>query len=284
MVNELNMTLRKLILFSALTVLMGVGVVYALSYEFKPSPSSPSTGTLSVSAYYAVKQPDGSYEGSYVQVPVMVTGPESHDGATVTDGNNPLNFTVAPGQYSVSGTYENATPLAVTANVSAGSNVKILLNFASSPPPSPPPTAEGVNDGLDLTMRLDKTEYSLGEPINITLTLTNISNQTATFGLDYSNEFDFQVYNGTNSILYQWSDRWIGVAHPNISWGETLNAGESLSEDISSWQQTCYNTGLSEGVPVLPGTYYIVGQIGPIYYGTNSTIETTPIQVTIAAP
>lgn len=273
MVNELNMTLRKLILFSALTVLMGVSLVYALSYEFKPSPALPSTGTLSVSAYYAVKQPNGSYEGSYVQVPVTVTGPESHNGTTVTDGNNPLNFTVAPGQYSVSGTYENATPLAVTANVSAGSHVKILLNFASSPPPSPPPTVEGVNGKLELTMTLDKTEYTLGEPINITLTITNISNQTITYGYADPNSY-FRVHNETNNDIYNVLETQI---FPDIVVFIPFNAGESLT-DHYVWQQMCNVTPISEGVPVSPRTYYIVGQHG------TSFMETTPIQVTIVAP
>lgn len=141
-------------------------------------------------------------------------------------------------------------------------------------------TVFGVLDGWELNMTLEKTVYSLGEPVNITLILTNISNQTTSFGLGYSNDFDFQVYNGTNNTLYKWSNRWLAVAHPYVILGETLNPGESLCEYVS-WQQTCYNTGLSEGAPVLPGTYYIVGQIGPIYYGTNSTIETTPIQMTI---
>lgn len=279
MVNELNMTFRKLVLFSALTVLLGVGVVYALSYEFEPSPLPPSKGVISVSAYYAVKQPDGSYEGSYVQVPVTVTGPESHDGTTVTDGNNPLNFTVTPGQYSVSGTYGNATPPAVTANVSAGSYVKIVLNFASSPPPSPPPAAEGVNDGLELTIALEKAEYSFGEPMNITLTLTNISNQTTSFDLSPSRkDFDFRVYNSTYSILYQWQDRWGALELP-LEIGETLNPGESLSETLT-WRQTT-----NVGDPVSPGTYYVIGRIGGCsIWNETSTSETTPIQVTIAAP
>jgi hypothetical protein len=136
------MTFKKLILFSALTVLLGVGVVYALSYEFKPSPPSPSTGTLFVLAYYGVKQPDGSYIGSYVQVLVTVIGPENYTGITTTYGwfpsptevGNHLNFTVAPGQYSVSGTYAS-TPQTATVNVSAGSYSVAFLNFGSSPPP-----------------------------------------------------------------------------------------------------------------------------------------------------
>ena len=67
------------------------------------------------------------------------------------------------------------------------------------------PVASGGNGNLELTMTLDKTSYSLGEPVNLTLTITNISNQTINFehtGLD----FDFQVYNGTNNVVYQWSN------------------------------------------------------------------------------
>jgi hypothetical protein len=188
MVNELNLTFRKLILFSVLIVLMGVSLVYALSYEFK---SQNSSQTL--------------------------------------------------------------------------------------------PTTQGVYDGLQLTIALEKAEYSLGEPIDITLTITNISNQTIRFGLDQHNDCDFRVYNDTNNILYKWSNRWIGMFEYAHVFLVTLNAGENQSENLA-WPQTCYNTGLSEGVPVLPGTYYIVGQIGPIYYGTNSTIETTPMQVTIVEP
>ena len=141
-------------------------------------------------------------------------------------------------------------------------------------------TVNGINEQLGLQMTLQKTNYSLGEPINITLTLTNISNQTATIGLSAYNNFDFQVYNDTNSILYQWSNRWIGVAVPQVIVLETLNPGESLSQNFV-WNQTCHNNGLSEGVPISPGIYYIVGQIGSVLSGKNSTIETTPIQITI---
>jgi len=128
------MTFKKFMLFSALTVLLGVGTVYALSCEFKPESPIP-TGTLYVSAIYAVEQPDGSYIGGYVQVLVTVIGPENHTGITTTNPWHPLNFTVAPGQYSVSGTYDSTAPQTVTVNVSAGYFALALLNFGSSPPP-----------------------------------------------------------------------------------------------------------------------------------------------------
>jgi uncharacterized coiled-coil protein SlyX len=138
-------------------------------------------------------------------------------------------------------------------------------------------TAQGIADGFQLTMTLEKTQYSLGEPINITLALTNISNQTVSFWLDYSfSYFRFLVYNSTNSAIY--SSLYNGEPVLPLMVLFTLNAGQSMG-DYFSWEQTIFSP---EGVPVLPGTYYIVGQVGPVQEVYNSTIETTPIQITIS--
>jgi hypothetical protein len=136
------------------------------------------------------------------------------------------------------------------------------------------PMSSGGNGNLELTMTLDKTLYSLGEPVNLTLSITNISNQTINFthtGLD----FDFQVYNDTNNVVYQWSNfqaiaQFIAIV--------PLPAGESMSANFT-WLQTCNFNAQVEGDSVSPGTYYIVGQTGPTY-----GIQTTPIQLTIAKP
>jgi hypothetical protein len=129
------------------------------------------------------------------------------------------------------------------------------------------PVASGVNGNLQLTMVLGKTAYSLGEPVNLTLTITNISNQTINFmhtGLD----FNFRVYNGTNNVVYQWSNfkaiaQFIAIV--------PLHAGESRSANFT-WLQTCNFNASVEGDPVSPGTYNIIGQTGPTY-----GIQTTPI-------
>ena len=136
-------------------------------------------------------------------------------------------------------------------------------------------TAEGVGvnqfAGLELTMTLEKTEYNLGEPINITLAITNISNQTINYTLELWPSVDFRVYNDTNSDLYTWSWSQIGYG----TWSLVpIDAGESLTYRLV-WPQTWNNTPVSEGVPVSPGTYYIVG----LTFG----LQTTPIQVTIVA-
>jgi hypothetical protein len=145
-----------------------------------------------------------------------------------------------------------------------------------------PLTARGDADGLQLTMTLEKTEYSLGEPIKIILKITNISNQTKNFGIGPDvNDFDFHVYNDTDSNIYWYSSRWVGSAIPQYIVFETLNAEESLNCTLI-WQQVFSYRLDSEVFPVSPGTYYIVGRIGPpFFYGKNSTMETTPIQITI---
>ncbi len=176
MVNELNTTFKKVILLSVLTVLAGVGVVYALGYEFKPKNSTQTF-----------------------------------------------------------------------------------------------PTAEGVNEQFKLTMQLEKTNYSLGEPINVTLILTNISNKTITF-FYWAGTFDFLVCNDTNNVIYQWARTQI---FPFVGTDLSLNPQEDVTKAFV-WPQRYgtppFSEG-SEGDPVSPGTYYIVGRAG--------ALQTTPIQVTI---
>jgi hypothetical protein len=141
------------------------------------------------------------------------------------------------------------------------------------------PMAKGVYDGFQLTLTLEKTEYNLSEPINMTLTLTNISNQTASvvFG-DGLSIMGFQVYNSTNSTIYSsyssenYAPNGEIQATIPLQITEPLNAGKSLSTEFS-WQH--------QSSPVLSGTYYIVGQISPINNDEASTIETTPIEMTI---
>ncbi len=138
--------------------------------------------------------------------------------------------------------------------------------------------------GLQLTMTLQKTNYSLGEPVNMTFTITNISNQTILLSQYAAYQFGFIVYNDTNNNIYQTSPNF--PLYPNNPGGLdiipfSLNAEESFTETLV-WGQTCNNTAASEGVPVSPGTYYIVGQTGYIFNMNGLTIETTPLQIVIA--
>jgi hypothetical protein len=146
---------------------------------------------------------------------------------------------------------------------------------------SPTQTSGNETSGLQLTMTLQKTVFRLGEPINVTLTITNITNQTQIFYLGPdSNDFDFHVYNGTNSDIYWHSSIWLGGAIPDIMICIVLNStqpwGNSWTESFV-WQQNMIAPGT-----VSPGTYYIVGRTGPPYFlSENSNWETTPIQIAI---
>jgi hypothetical protein len=128
-----------------------------------------------------------------------------------------------------------------------------------------------VGDGLELTESLAKPVYSLGDPVNVTLKITNITNQTINFthtGMD----FDFIVYNGTGNILYQWS---LGRVFPMFITIEPLLPGENVSETMV-WPQTCNTSSSTNGVLVSPGTYFIVGESNARY-----GLQTAPTQITI---
>ena len=147
----------------------------------------------------------------------------------------------------------------------------------------PPDTAEGVNEqlGLQLTMTLQKTNYSLGEPVNMNFTITNISNQTISlfqYGVGAFDMFEFQVYNDTNNSVWSLIYPVFPIVNPGgpVVTTTRLYSEESLT-GVLVWEQMCNDT---VPVPVSPGTYCIVGQIGPIFM--NGTIETTPIQIVIA--
>ncbi|HYA77809.1 MAG TPA: BsuPI-related putative proteinase inhibitor [Verrucomicrobiae bacterium] len=136
------------------------------------------------------------------------------------------------------------------------------------------PEASGAKGNLELTMTLDKTTYSLGEPVNLTLAITNISDQTINF-TDTGLNFDFQVYNDTNNVVYQYSNF---IAIPQFIAILPLPAGQSISANFT-WLQTCNFSLQVNGDPVAPGTYNIIGETGPTY-----GIQTTLIQLTIENP
>ena len=166
-----------------------------------------------------------------------------------------------------------AYPLEIMGTLQNGSTFNFVVSVTITENSSLA-AASGGNGVLELTMTLEKTTYSLGEPVNLTLTITNITNQTVNYehtGLD----FDFQVYNGTSNEVYQWSNF---IAIPQFIAIVPLPAGASRSDNFT-WSQTCnFNTQV-EGDPVSSGTYSIIGQTGPTY-----GIQTTPIQLTILKP
>jgi hypothetical protein len=144
--------------------------------------------------------------------------------------------------------------------------------------PSALPTATsspyGEDEALVLTLTLQKTTFALGEPVNLTVIVTNISDQTIDFthtGLD----FDFKITNGTSSLVYQWSNFKAFAQFITI---EPLPAGRAFSQNFT-WQQTCNFNLQVDGTAVSPGTYWVTGLTGPSY-----GMQTSPLQITITNP
>jgi hypothetical protein len=159
--------------------------------------------------------------------------------------------------------------------------------------------------GLKLTASLEKSVYRTGEPVNITLAITNISNEEISYVLGRGGDrFEFRVYNSTIDDVYQWSrDKMFpGGEHIILEPGESLAAGQiggvlHLHTPYYLWNQVCNNGkylsrsswSTPEGFLVSPGTYYLVGQTGGItevngkeFLGENLLImETPPIEIAI---
>jgi len=147
---------------------------------------------------------------------------------------------------------------------------------SQTPTSTPPPTplqATSVNGSFELTVSVEKAVYSAGEPVNVTLSITNISKQTVNFthtGMD----FDFLVTNDTDNLVYQWS---IGRAFPMFAMIVPLQPGENMTATYT-WPQTCNANTSTASTLVSPGTYYIVGKTNPIY-----ALETGPVQIMIVS-
>jgi hypothetical protein len=145
-------------------------------------------------------------------------------------------------------------------------------------------TATAVNKavGLELTVQLEKTEYSLGEPVNMTFTLTNISNKTINLVLVSDIAWDYQVLNATNDLMFDYlSDVFTFGA---VGFPVQIAAGQTITARFV-WPQA-YGPipwfdgellGITRITPVPPGTYYITGR----FSNSSFTLQTSPLQIII---
>jgi hypothetical protein len=132
---------------------------------------------------------------------------------------------------------------------------------------------------LELTMTVEKTDYYVGEPVNVTLTVMNTSNQTITFKM-WVRSFDFLVYNDSGYI-YQWTKFGPMPLIPLIIPDTSLDPGENVTR-VLTWPQTCNDSGTSQGTPVSPGAYYIYGYF--VSYDGLYQLETGPVEVNVYQP
>jgi len=154
--------------------------------------------------------------------------------------------------------------------VSAGSNITALSS---------------VTNGLQLSITLtaNKTTYVVGENVEITFAVTNVSNQTLNFiNQNGDSNFNFQVYNSTNNAVYSWE---FG-AYPLDNWNVTLAPNESYTQNLI-WGSDNIFPSMGEQVP--SGAYYIICELGFVanYNPVQTTppnFQTAPLNLTITNP
>ena len=103
-------------------------------------------------------------------------------------------------------------------------------------------------------MRFDidcPSEVKQGEPVTVTLRLTNTSDQVQTaYLMGRPTAFDVEVSNAAGTVIWH---RLAGETVPAILGVRTLAPGEALTFE-GSWRQRDQS-----GRPVPPGVYHIVG-------------------------
>jgi len=136
---------------------------------------------------------------------------------------------------------------------------------------------------LKLTMILNKTTFEVEEPVNFTLVLENIGNETLTIhsGGDH---FSFIVYDKNGSKVYEPDPVWLAVYVPpeHLPPGLALRAQGPWLAWYQQYTPIFRGWGeepLFEYRKAPPGAYQIVGQF--ISHTLNFTIETPTVIITI---
>ena len=132
-------------------------------------------------------------------------------------------------------------------------------------------------DNLTFTVKTDKEEYSMREPVEISLQLSNTGGENITVTTPDSRTHDFIVLNRLWHKRYQLSD---GMGYAQAVTETNIPAGETVYFN-STWNQ---KGKMFTFMPLLfrhqvrPGHYNIVGLI-PEMYAEDEYIACTTIQI-----
>lgn len=150
-------------------------------------------------------------------------------------------------------------------------NAFVPLNFSAQ--------AETTKYPFKLTLALEKTTYKLREPINLTLHLQNIGEQSVLTDL---REFDSIIYDENLNEIYRWSKDHGWIA--NVPPATEIEPWKILNVTYMTWYQSIGFTRVGPGEIeyywAKPGAYYVTGLFYSYYY--NVTLETPAIRITIA--
>jgi len=129
-----------------------------------------------------------------------------------------------------------------------------------------------AEDALLLEMNANKNVITIGEKINITLTLKNVGETNVT--ITYTPPL-FDVYYCTPKGCFRWSD---GMYFIQVVLQFTLKPGENYSDTL---QWDLYQFVNGEHHPPKPRTYYLLGICYPAGIMTPSSIAVTLIELPV---
>lgn len=116
---------------------------------------------------------------------------------------------------------------------------------------------------IKLTMRLDKNTFRLGEEVNVTVIITNISNETIALGYHRPLKTDIAVYNSSSDRIFLYSRTVVtateGVVlflEPSESYSRTIKWNQLQVDDVPPFATRQVQLGI----------YYITGRTGPVLY------------------
>lgn len=143
-----------------------------------------------------------------------------------------------------------------------GATATLGLKVMTISPTETSPTDEVIservfNETFKLSMLLNKTTYALGEPVKITLTLTNIGDKNVTIHHGWGVPLNYFVLNLTGSDIY--NSQWLTIV-PTVRVETTLEPNMSIEKSFT-WKQVSIDYPLRnfQEHPVSTGTYYIMG-------------------------
>jgi len=167
------------------------------------------------------------------------------------------------------GRFLSKSPLQTAAGVTA---IFMVLNILL--PLNPPAKVEASHWPFKLTMMVEKTNFEIGEPVNVTLTLENIANETIT--IYYSRDHRFSYIYDQNNIKVCPVSYVVAMMLVPIE----MEPGEVIYVTYT-WKQYYIQSEIAPNYQqVRPGRYRI---IGTFYSPTFDylTVETPPITITI---
>jgi len=120
-----------------------------------------------------------------------------------------------------------------------------------------------------LSIRLEKSEFNVGEIIQMNISLTNIGHENETISFSSSPQpnqhWFWRVYNENHQVVFYYKYVPMIPAFQE----ETLEPGESMQVN-REWDQRDTNTEQQ----VSPGRYYLLAAVGFYYNGEEVTLET----------